>query len=108
MTPRCHHAGAGAGAAESRSSLSRSAAIAARSGHAVLREPLAQALVAVLGVLLLVARAVVGEEGVPCVRVQLKRGFLGGGAARAERLLHLLDAIQRDALILPAVQAQHR
>ena len=55
-----------------------------------------------------VARAVVGEEGVPGSGIDVDVGVLGGAPPVASSLLHVVDAGERDALVLAAVEAEHR
>src|SRR3954470_9749898 len=76
-----------------------------RSADAVLPEPGKAAGPAVLGRGLIVRGAVVGVEAVIGFGVDLQ---LGGLAGLADRLPHPFDRGYRDALVLAAVEAQHR
>lgn len=75
----------------------------------MLPEPGEQALPAVFGFLPAVARPVIGVERVRRVFVDVNARGLAGGVTRGdERGAHLLQGGERDALVLPPVETEHR
>src|SRR5262252_3396346 len=73
--------------------------------HAVLLEPGGHLVPAVVRCFLAVARPVIGMEAMRRARIDLEFGGLAGGL---EGGFHLLDLIDWDALVLGAIEAEHR
>ena len=68
--------------------------------HAVLLEPRLQPFPPVLCLLLSIARPIVGVEAVRRIRID---DDLRRAPRRLQRRPHLLDRVERDALVVPAV-----
>src|SRR5687768_2403299 len=76
------------------------------SSDSVRLEPRDAALPAVFGRFLAVSGPVVGMKAVRRLRVDHEFALLRRRAAGSQRALHLVDRVERDALIRPAVQAE--
>src|ERR1700690_679035 len=78
------------------------------SAHAVDLEPAKHALPSVLGGVGAIARAIVREEGVAGLGIDLDLRFLGGLGAGGEGSLHLIHVRRQDGLVLAPIQPEDR